>query len=166
MNAGIEIILDDERWRNHIDPEQFVARVVSHIEPVTKLNWPALSGASVLFCSDARIQELNLRWMSKDAPTNVLSFPAIASPVFGSEEYLGDIAIAFETIVSEAKNEKKTVEQHASHMLIHGFLHLLGLDHKNDEEATLMESIESEILVSMGMGDPWVSYKEKSIDDE
>jgi len=123
---------------------------------------------SVLGCNDARIADLNAEFRGKPTPTNVLSWPAEeraadiegempevpeADP-FGAIE-LGDIAIAYETCAREAEAAGKTLEAHATHLLVHGVLHLLGFDHERDRDATLMEGLETEILGKMGIQDPY-----------
>ena len=166
MSAEIEIVLEDERWASQLDPEKLVADVLRYAELNAAVSIPSDAAVTVLFCSDARIRELNSRWMHKDAPTNVLSFPAPISEGFGEGRYLGDIAISYETVSLEAQREGKSFDEHVAHMILHGLLHLLDFDHQNEEEAIRMEQIESEILVAMGMGDPWSGDNEKGFDND
>lgn len=106
---------------------------------------------SLLLADDATIARLNKQFRGKDGPTNVLSFPAPqVSPGF-----LGDIALAGETIVEEAQFQGKRFENHAAHLVVHGFLHLLGYDHEKDEDAVRMEARERAILASIGIEDPY-----------
>ena len=114
------------------------------------------SELSVVFSSDAHIRTLNAGWRGKDKPTNVLSFPAF--PVKPGEELppmLGDIVLAFETVEREARDEGKPFEAHLSHLVVHGFLHLLGYDHEEDGEAAAMEGLETAILGRIGIADPY-----------
>lgn len=127
---------------------------------------------SLLGCNDSRIAELNAEFRGKPVPTNVLSWPAEEraaeiegdmpempeADMFGTIE-LGDIAIAFETCAREAEAAGKTLEAHATHLLVHGVLHLLGFDHERDRDATLMEGLETEILGKMGIEDPYCQDK-------
>ena len=166
MSIEIEVVVEDDRWAHQLDPGRLVADVAKYVRLNKSTNIPNNSSATALFCSDARIRELNSRWMNKDAPTNVLSFPALLYGPSEAERYLGDIAISFETILSEAENDRRTFDEHATHMLLHGLLHLLGFDHQNEDEAVQMERLESEILVAMGMGDPWAPNGEKGFCDE
>ncbi len=116
---------------------------------------------SLLFTGDAAIRVLNHQWRGKDKPTNVLSFPAAQAPVPDLElpglepAPLGDIILALETVRREADEEGKTFENHLTHLLVHGFLHLLGYDHETDEEAEEMEALEREILQSLAIPDPY-----------
>ena len=108
---------------------------------------------------DTGIRTLNNNWRGVDKPTNVLSFPALqpTGPVGPDDapRMLGDIAIAYETTRREADDEQKPFEHHLSHLAVHGFLHLVGYDHENDEDAEDMESLETEILALLGIPDPY-----------
>lgn len=113
---------------------------------------------SVALMDDASIQVLNRDYRGKDAPTNVLSFPVeedggILPP--GERLPLGDIAVALETVVREAVEEEKTLAAHLTHMVVHGTLHLLGYDHELDSEAEEMETMERDVLASLGIADPY-----------
>ncbi len=106
---------------------------------------------------DEAIAALNGRWRGKNAPTNVLSFPASPGPRSSSVQSLGDIALAFETIEREAKAEGRAFEEHLAHLVVHGILHLLGYDHLNESEAERMEELETSILASIGVADPYAT---------
>ncbi|MGV6888514.1 rRNA maturation RNase YbeY [Rhodophyticola sp. SM2404] len=123
---------------------------------------------SILACNDARISELNTEFRAKPVPTNVLSWPseeidlplgqrpALPEPdTAGPPHELGDIAIAYETCAREAAEQSKPVAQHVTHLLVHSTLHLLGFDHINDEDAQLMEGLETRILAKLGVPDPY-----------
>ena len=99
---------------------------------------------------DRRLAALNLQFRGKDKPTNVLSFPDDDLPP-------GGIAVAFETVIREAKAQGKTFVNHAKHMILHGFLHLHGFDHIKMREARLMEGLETAILGGMGIPNPYAS---------
>lgn len=109
---------------------------------------------SVLFTDDAAQRILNKTWRSKDASTNVLSFPQIDfdDPIEG---LLGDISLAYETLVREAQELDKTFEAHFVHLLVHGMLHILGYDHLTSEEALDMETKETNIMGLLGYSDPY-----------
>ncbi len=112
--------------------------------------------AAVALSSDAKVQELNRTYRGKDKPTNVLSFPADLTHLPpGAPRYLGDIALAAETIVREAAEQDKTARDHLQHLVVHGLLHLLGHDHESEGEALEMEALEVEILGQLGINDPY-----------
>ena len=106
---------------------------------------------AVLLTSNDEIQKLNRDWRGKDKPTDVLSFPA--DPM--DRPFLGDIAIALGVTESDATMRGIPLDQHLSHLLIHGVLHLLGHDHKDDTEAAEMEALEIAALASLGWPDPY-----------
>lgn len=103
---------------------------------------------SVALADDATIQRLNREYRAKDKPTNVLSFPAVHGPL------LGDVIIAYETLVREAAEEAIPVRDHLILLTVHGLLHLLGYDHETETEAVTMESLETSILAGLGIKDP------------
>ncbi|QDK33707.1 MULTISPECIES: rRNA maturation RNase YbeY [Sphingomonadaceae] len=117
---------------------------------------------SLLFTSDAEVHVLNREWRAKDKPTNVLSFPMIeraellALAEDGPPEMLGDLALAAETCAREAAEKGIAVEDHASHLIVHGLLHLAGLDHEiSDADAEAMEALETKALALIGIPDPY-----------
>ena len=114
------------------------------------------SELSIVFSDDAHIRTLNAGWRGKDKATNVLSFPAFPL-VQGAPlpPMLGDIVLAAETVAREAALEDKPVENHITHLVIHGLLHLLGYDHETDAEAEEMEAIERAALARLAIPDPY-----------
>jgi probable rRNA maturation factor len=117
-------------------------------------------GLCVLLSDDEQIARLNAQWRGQAKPTNVLSFPAPALHRAGPNEQLplGDIVIAYETLVREAEANGTAVSDHLSHLVVHGFLHLLGYDHHMDDEAERMERLERDILARMGVDDPYAAH--------
>ncbi|MEL7272241.1 MAG: rRNA maturation RNase YbeY [Pseudomonadota bacterium] len=115
---------------------------------------PEGAEVSILFADDDFVQGLNSRYRGKDKPTNVLSFAANegggpATPL------LGDIVLAQQTIAREAIDQNKTFDHHLTHLLVHGFLHLLGYDHETDADGTAMENKERQILATLSIADPY-----------
>ncbi|MHC1546945.1 rRNA maturation RNase YbeY [Phyllobacterium sp. K27] len=114
------------------------------------------SELSLVFTDDAAIKELNNDWRDKDKPTNVLSFPAFPiKPGQKPGPMLGDIVIARETVIREAEDEEKSFDHHLTHLIVHGFLHLLGYDHETNDEAEEMEQLERKILARLAIPDPY-----------
>jgi len=109
---------------------------------------------SVLLTDDAHQQVLNREWRQLDKSTNVLSFQQLEpfTPLAG---LVGDISLAHETLVREAADMEKSFDDHFTHLVVHGFLHLLGYDHIEDAEALQMEGLETKILAKLGIADPY-----------
>ncbi len=104
--------------------------------------------------SSAESAELNEQFRHKKGPTNVLSFPD--NPIAGFEaDSLGDLAICAELVAIEAKQQEKSIEAHWAHLVVHGFLHLLGYDHIEDNDAKIMEQLEVDILKSLNFPNPY-----------
>ncbi len=113
---------------------------------------------SVILTDDARQRRLNRDWRGVDRSTNVLAFPAWepgARVASDAPMLLGDVVLAFETVAREADEQNKSTADHLSHLVVHGVLHLLGFDHGSDGEAAAMEALESSILASLGVADPY-----------
>jgi probable rRNA maturation factor len=113
-----------------------------------------VSELSIVLTDDAEQQGLNRDWRGIDKPTNVLSFPQIEpfGPVTG---ILGDIVLARETLEREAAELDKPFTDHYTHLVVHGFLHILGYDHVDEAQALVMEGLETQILATLGIPDPY-----------
>lgn len=111
---------------------------------------------SVVFTDDEGIRRLNAGWRGKDKPTNVLSFPAFpVKPGDPLPPILGDIVLAAGTVAREAELERKPLEHHIAHLVVHGLLHLLGHDHEADGDAEIMEAVERRALARLAIPDPY-----------
>ncbi len=135
------------------------ALAVSDVAP--ELASPRLS-ASLLFTSDAEVHALNREWRGRDKATNVLSFPMLARDDLlalaaeGPPELLGDIALAHGTCAREAAEKGVSLADHATHLIVHGLLHLAGHDHvESDTEAAAMERLEIAALEKLAIPDPY-----------
>jgi probable rRNA maturation factor len=116
---------------------------------------PAAGEMSVVLTDDASIRILNRDWRKIDKATNVLSFPAATPPIPGVPALLGDVVVAYETLAREAAEEGKPPLHHLAHLVVHGYLHLLGYDHETDSEADAMEGLERQILARLKIADPY-----------
>ena len=119
---------------------------------------------SIKLSDNAEVHALNQEWRDKDKPTNVLSFPmldeeeldALLTGTYDAPEImLGDIILAYEICAVEAAEKGIPIAHHATHLVIHGMLHLLGHDHIEEEAAELMEALEVKALASMGLHNPY-----------
>lgn len=117
---------------------------------------------SVRFADDDEVQGLNAAYRGKNKPTNVLSFPMVQRDLLDGlantddgEVLLGDIILAYGVCAREAAEKGVSVAVHATHLVVHGTLHLLGHDHEGDSEAEAMEAIERSALASLGIADPY-----------
>ena len=120
---------------------------------------PAGIEFSIVLGDDAMLRRLNAKWRGKDAPTNVLSFPAqegvIAMPQASAPLPLGDVVLAFGTVAEEAAAQGKALADHLAHLVVHGVLHLLGFDHQTAAAAGRMEGLETVVLGGLGVADPY-----------
>jgi len=149
---SIAFAVNAEGW-----PESLEAVAETAIRAALKHSEAEVTGVtevSMVLTDDAEQRELNRQWRGFDKSTNVLSFPQIEpfAPVSG---LLGDITLARETVAKEAEEMGISFEAHFTHLVVHGFLHLLGYDHIEEEDAEEMEGLETEILQSLGIADPY-----------
>lgn len=117
---------------------------------------------SIKLSDNHEVQKLNSAYRGKDKPTNVLSFPLVPRDLLESlsnsddgEVLLGDIIMAHDVCVNEAQEKSVSVADHASHLMVHGVLHLLGYDHETDTDALIMEALEVKALQSLGIANPY-----------
>jgi len=142
------IRVQDERWKQSLPHLRSVARKA--VASVLDLK---NTEVSILLTDDEFVRLLNKEHRGIDKPTNVLSFPMpdMGLPVWQA----GDMVLAYETLIKEASEQNKTLEEHFSHLLIHSALHLCGYDHISDTEAEEMEQIETEKMKGLGFKDPY-----------
>lgn len=144
----VDVVGGSPLWRGH---EDLLARALAAAAEAES----KFGAVSLLLGDDAAITAMNSQFRNKQGPTNVLSFPPAETGGAGAEGFLGDIALAAETIAMEAEAQGKRFEHHAAHMAVHGFLHLLGYDHANEVDAEKMEARERAILAALGIADPY-----------
>ena len=106
---------------------------------------------TIRIVDEAESQSLNNQYRKKNEPTNVLSFLISDNPL------LGDIILCHSVIKKEALAQKKSIEDHYAHLIIHGYLHLIGFDHTKNDDALTMENKEIAILKKLGIKNPYLS---------
>lgn len=162
----IDIRIESAAWHGAVPSlEHSVDAAVRAALEFVDLSGP-LFELSILLTDDSAIAVLNQEWRGKAGPTNVLSFPCDSPPPVAAENgatdegmpvLLGDIVIAFETVMTAADAAGISTVNHLQHLVVHGVLHLLGYDHEIDKDAELMERCEIEILGTLGVSDPYAA---------
>jgi probable rRNA maturation factor len=152
---AVDILVEDAGWRALKGCRALCRRVIAAAAGGSGVALAPGAEVSVLLTGDAAIHALNREWRGKDSPTNVLSFPAAAPRGLAAAAMLGDIVLAYATLAREAAAEDKSLSDHLSHLLVHGFLHLVGYDHETAVEAEAMEARERVILAGLGIADPY-----------
>ena len=167
MEPLVDTVIEDPRWEGFGLPAVATRACTAALG---HLGLPVQGFTLCLMgCDDAHIASLNADFRGKPTPTNVLSWPSEerAAEYAGERpeapqpgpadapESLGDIAIAWETCATEALAAGKPMQDHVTHLVVHGLLHLLGYDHIDDIDATLMETTEARILENLGISDPY-----------
>jgi probable rRNA maturation factor len=148
----VEVEIEADAWLKALPDAADLVRAAA-LAAVDEAGGPADAEVTFLLTGDAEQRELNAQFRGKDKPTNVLSFPAAAF----AQPHLGDVALAFETCAGEAEAQGKPLEDHLSHLVAHGVLHLLGYDHESDAEAEAMEALERKVMARLGIPDPYLA---------
>ena len=149
MSFSIHLEFGDPRWRK---VRGLSARLTEAAElALRRARAPRGAVLTILLAGDSKLKTLNLDFRGKNKPTNVLSCPAPAN----TERYLGDVALAFGVTQKEALAANKRFADHATHLVVHGVLHLLGFDHVSARQARAMEPLETRILAELGIADPY-----------
>lgn len=153
MSVEIDVAIEAEGWVSLDAPEALAQAAIGAAVEAGALSLAAGAEVSLVLCDDSFIAGLNRKWRGIDKPTNVLAFPSGGDPATAS--VLGDIVIAFETAAREAGEAEISLHDHVAHLVVHGFLHLVGYDHIDDDEAEEMERLEVRTLALLGIADPY-----------
>jgi len=158
----VAVVRHDEAWRTARVTDAMLAGAARAGVAAAAPTRSITCEVSILLTDEAEMRALNRKWRGKDAPTNVLSFPASDPLACDSSEprYLGDVALGYETIVKEAQAMGTALSDHVAHLVVHGVLHLLGFDHMKEDEAERMETLERRALASLGIADPYADRSE------
>jgi probable rRNA maturation factor len=147
--SGIIVLVEDPGWRR---TRGLNARLTKAARAALRAaGFKGKSALTLLLGSDLKLQQLNREFRGRNKPTNVLSFPAANN----RDGYRGDIALAYGVTRREARDAGKAFADHASHLVVHGVLHLAGYDHERPGEAQIMEPLEVKILKRLGIDDPY-----------
>ncbi|HIG36644.1 MAG TPA: rRNA maturation RNase YbeY [Oceanospirillaceae bacterium] len=161
MNLDLQVACENSNLPSLAQFEQWAQLAVE--------NYSAATEITIRVVEPAESQALNLQYRGKDKPTNVLSFPfeqpefedpeiaAAMAQELGDADYLGDLVINASLVAEEAAQQGKTTQHHWAHLVIHGTLHLQGYDHIDDDEAELMESLETQLLAQLDIANPYVA---------
>ena len=163
-NVDIDISISCDSWRESIPSIEEICRRSVLAALTESLQDIPRAEISLVLADNHFIQRLNQQYRNIDRPTNVLAFPGDdISKESGEVLYdgnatapllLGDIVVAYETAALEAQKEDKELADHLSHLVVHGTLHLLGYDHKNDADTLAMETLELKSLATLGVQNP------------
>ena len=172
----LDVIVEDEQWTENVDfdavkvAEELKDLAFDYVAEAVKdhelLALDKTYSVNVCLSNDEEVHRLNKEFRGMDKPTNVLSFANIDEDEFWDglsdtdEAELGEIILAYETLEREAALKGISIYAHYCHLLVHGFLHLLGFDHQEDEEAEEMEGLETEILAAFSIENPYKEAEE------
>lgn len=151
----LTVHIKDKEWKNlNLDLKKFTSKIIRYVLEHEKKDSYEIS---VSFVNDAAIQQLNFKYRENNKPTNVLSFIYNVKPLYG------DIVLAYGTILDESKKQQKKFQDHLTHLMIHGALHLLGYDHEIEKEAIIMEELEKKILNYFNILNPYDGEETTSV---
>ena len=148
FNSNVYIFQKEVRWR--------IAEI-NTVRKVLKVIQINRNGLTIRLSNDKDVKAFNLKWKGINKPTNILSF-LNDDKVFSFENnmiYLGDIVISYDTLLKEVKNKKIDFQDHLSHILIHGILHLKGYTHEKEEDTRLMQNEEKRLLKNLNIKNPY-----------
>ena len=157
QEIGVDILIEAGDWPSRAKLRALAERAIGAAADRACPDLAPGAEVSLLFTDDAHMRQLNLRYRGVDKPTNVLSLPAAPPPVGRLGPLLGDVVLAAETLRREASEPGLALNDHLTHLIVHGFLHLIGHDHEDDSEALVMEGLETAILGDLGISDPYAA---------
>jgi probable rRNA maturation factor len=147
-----DISIEDEAWNELSELEALAQKAAKAVLQEAGLETALVS---LSFANDATLAQLNGQWRGKPKPTNVLSFPVSQSMPETGLKFLGDVILACGVTRNEAAEQNKNWADHTTHLIIHGILHLAGMDHETESEAAAMEAAEIRAMARLGLGNPY-----------
>jgi len=162
LRLNLERVDDDGDWDDFGPVDELIAAVAGVLAGASEIADLLPASAAIALSSNAAVRHLNAAYRGKNAPTNVLSFPAPEPPTGVAPDEpraLGDVVIALETLRDEAAATGIPPTHHFQHLLVHGVLHLMGYDHETDDEAERMEGLETALLARLGISDPYAEAR-------
>ena len=148
FNSNIYIYQKEAKWK---------ATEINTVRKVLKATKTQRTGLTIRLSNDKEVKNFNLKWKGINKSTNILSFLNY-DKVFSFENnmiYLGDIIISYDTLLKEVKSRKIDFQDHLSHILIHGILHLKGYTHTKEEDTRLMQNEEKRLLKNLNIRNPY-----------
>jgi probable rRNA maturation factor len=152
---ALDVVRDAGDWSVFGDAEGLIEGAGAALARHARFRELALCEACIALSDDASVRRLNATYRGRDKPTNVLSFPSGEPARPGEARPLGDVVLAGETVLAEAREQGVMPAHHLQHLAVHGLLHLLGFDHETDAQAAEMEGLETDILATLGIADPY-----------
>lgn len=154
--VSVDILVEAGDWPEEAELGRLAGAALGALTAELDLRPAEPVELSIVFSDDAQVRVLNAEWRGKDSATNVLSFPAFPDASATSlPPMLGDIILAAETVGREAALEGRPLAHHITHLVVHGFLHLIGHDHQDEDEAEEMEALERRVLARLAIPDPY-----------
>lgn len=151
----IDLAIPCARWRRALPASEKLARQAAQTALAQAGKKLGTAELSLVLADDETVAALNRRWRRRSGPTNVLAFASDERAAPPAPLLLGDVVLAYETVTREARDQGKTLADHLRHLVVHGVLHLLGYDHDAAGPARRMETLETRILASLGVPDPY-----------
>jgi len=152
---SVTVVSESGDWSGFASCEDAIADAAAALARHPRCGPARGAEACVVLADDALLRSLNRTYRGKDAPTNVLSFPFSPPPGGDDTRHIGDVVLAVETVRREAREQGIAPVHHLQHLVVHGLLHLLGLDHDTAVRAETMEGLEAQILATLGIANPY-----------
>lgn len=159
---AIDLVEDAGDWSAYGTADDHVSAAALALSRHPRFEKHSKAQACIALSDDESVRALNAQYRGIDKATNVLSFPSGAGPRDGVIA-LGDVVMAVETVSREAEEQNVQAVHHLQHLVVHGLLHLLGFDHETEAEAFEMETIETDVLASLGIANPYAEPPEASV---